>query len=463
MKNMASKNADFNSSAASHEDVVKISAKEKLSYSLGDFSSNLIWGLIGSYLLFFYTNVALIPVAATGTLFLLARSLDAFIDPVIGGFVDRTDTKMGRTIPYMRYGIVPLAIILVLTFSYIPGSDTVKIVYAYITYIAIGIIYSMVNVPYGSLMTLMSRDSGEKAKLSSFRVAGAAIGSIAVTGLTMPLVNMLGRGNQRLGFALTAALFGIVGIIGFEIVARNCKERYLTPVAQKTAEKTNILKTYKQALKNKPWGISAIFALLLFIRIGVIVAITIYFAIYVLKSPALISVLLPLLYVGQLLSTLFSAKMIEKLGHRKANIVANLGFIIAYAILPFIENNIPLFILVYLAGNVISAVTASSVFGMNADSVDYNEWKFGDRSEGTLYAGYSFATKVGMAIGSALAGYALSWIGFNAKHVTASAISGLNIIFYVIPVVITILMIVVVAFYDLDAQHKQIVEDLSKR
>ena len=155
--------------------------------------------------------------------------------------------------------------------------------------------------------------------------------------------------------------------------------------------------------------------------------------------------------------------MIEKLGHRKANIVANLGFIIAYAILPFIENNIPLFILVYLAGNVISAVTASSVFGMNADSVDYNEWKFGDRSEGTLYAGYSFATKVGMAIGSALAGYALSWIGFNAKHVTASAISGLNIIFYVIPVVITILMIVVVAFYDLDAQHKQIVEDLSKR
>ena len=450
MKNMASKNADFNSSAASHEDVVKISAKEKFSYSLGDFSSNLIWGLIGSYLLFFYTNVALIPVAATGTLFLLARSLDAFIDPVIGGFVDRTDTKMGRTIPYMRYGIIPLAIILVLTFSYIPGSDTVKIVYAYITYIAIGIIYSMVNVPYGSLMTLMSRDSGEKAKLSSFRVAGAAIGSIAVTGLTMPLVNMLGRGNQRLGFALTAALFGIVGIIGFEIVARNCKERYLTPVAQKTAEKTNILKTYKHAL-------------LLFIRIGVIVAITIYFAIYVLKSPALISVLLPLLYVGQLLSTLFSAKMIEKLGHRKANIVANLGFIIAYAILPFIENNIPLFILVYLAGNVISAVTASSVFGMNADSVDYNEWKFGDRSEGTLYAGYSFATKVGMAIGSALAGYALSWIGFNAKHVTASAISGLNIIFYVIPVVITILMIVVVAFYDLDAQHKQIVEDLSKR
>ena len=129
MKNMASKNADFNSSAASHEDVVKISAKEKFSYSLGDFSSNLIWGLIGSYLLFFYTNVALIPVAATGTLFLLARSLDAFIDPVIGGFVDRTDTKMGRTIPYMRYGIIPLAIILVLTFSYIPGSDTVKIVF----------------------------------------------------------------------------------------------------------------------------------------------------------------------------------------------------------------------------------------------------------------------------------------------------------------------------------------------
>ncbi len=445
----------------------KLVLKEKLSYGLGDFSSNLIWGFIGSYLLFFYTDVALIPVAATGTLFLVARALDAFIDPVIGGFVDRTNTKHGRTIPYMRFAIIPLAIVLVLTFSFIPGSAGLKLVYAYVTYILVGIVYSVVNVPYGSLMTLMTRDSAEKAKLSSFRVAGAALGSIAITGLAMPLVKLTGGGNQRLGFVFTAAIFGILGIIGFEVVARNCKERYLEPSTVATATgdrpKGNILKTYKDALHNRPWAVAVLLSLLLFIRIGVIVAITIYFAMYVLNNPALISILLPLLYVGQLISSLFSAQLIAKVGHRNANIIAQIGFIASYLILPFIENNIPLFLAVYLAGNVIGAVSAASVFGMSADSVDYNEWRFGERSEGTLYAGYSFATKVGMAIGSAIAGYALSWIGYNANHITAGVVHGLNVLFFVIPIILSILMLITVLFYNLDHQHEQIVSDLAKR
>lgn len=438
--------------------------KEQWSYGLGDFSSNLIWGFIGSYLLFFYTNVALIPVAATGTLFLVARALDAFIDPVIGGFVDRTNTKLGRTIPYLRLAVFPLAVLLILTFSYFPGSDTLKIVYAYVTYILVGIFYSVVNVPYGSLMTLMTRDSQEKAKLSSLRVAGAALGSILITALAMPLVKLVGGGNQRLGFTITAGIFAAIGIIGFEIVSRNCKERFIDqPTVDSTGKRTSILHTYKEALHNRPWSVAVVFALLLFIRIGVIVAITIYFAMYVLKNPTLISVLLPLLYVGQLLSSLFSAKMIGKLGHKKANIIAQIGFIGSYLILPFIEKNIPLFLIVYLLGNVIGAVSAASVFGMNADSVDYNEWRFGERAEGTLYAGYSFATKVGMAIGSALAGYALTWIGYNAKNITPAVVQGLNVLFYAIPIVLSILMLIVVLFYNLDNKHKQIVADLNNR
>lgn len=442
-----------------------LSVREKFSYGLGDFSSNLVWGFIGSYLLFFYTNVALIPVAATGTLFLVARALDAVIDPVIGGFVDRTNSKLGRTIPYLRYGVIPMAILLVLTFSFIPGSNALKITYAYVTYIIVGIVYSIVNVPYGALMPLMTRDSGEKAKLSSIRMAGAALGSIGITALAMPLVKMLGGGNQRLGFSLTAALFAVIAIIGFEIVSRNCTERYVedVPAVDATGKKKSVLTTYKDAFHNRPWAVCVLFALLMFIRIGVIVAITIYFAMYVLKNPAMISILLPLLYVGQLISSLFAAKMIGKLGHKKANIIGNVGFLISYLILPFLEGNIPAFIVVYLVGNVIGAVSAASVFGMAADSVDYNEWKFGERSEGTLYAGYSFATKVGMAIGSALAGYALTWIGYSAKHITASVVSGLNVLFFVIPIVLTVLMIITALFYNLDKQHKQIVADLAAR
>ncbi|WP_283584394.1 glycoside-pentoside-hexuronide (GPH):cation symporter [Limosilactobacillus difficilis] len=442
---------------------VGLKIKEKVSYGIGDFSSNLVWGLIGSYLLFFYTNVALIPVAFTGTLFLVARMLDAVIDPVIGGFVDRTDTKLGRTLPYIRYGIIPLAIIYILTFCYFPGSTLFKVIYAYITYILVGIFYSLVNVPYGSLMTLMTRDSAEKAQLSSLRVAFAAIGSIFVTGLAMPIVKFFGHGNDRLGFFITAIIFALVGIVGFEIVSHNCKERYLDDFSEQVQakHKASILSTYKNAFRNRAWVTTVLLSLLLFIRIGVIVAITIYFANYVLKSPMMISILLPVLYVGQLLSTLFSSQMIAKFGHRKTNIIGNVGMLISYIFLPFLEHNLVLFTIVYLAGNVIGAVSASSVFGMNADSVDYNEWKFGVRSEGTLYAGYSFSTKVGMAIGSALAGYALSWIHFSPKAITPSVVSGLNILFYALPAILTVLMIIVAMFYNLDAKHGQIVKELN--
>ena len=139
----------------------KLKLKEKLSFGLGDFSSNMVWGFVGSYLLYFYTDVALVPVAATGTLFLVARIIDAITDPIVGGFVDRTNTKLGRTKPYILFGIIPLAIMLVLTFSSFDFSPTGKIVYAYVTYILIGLAYTIVNVPYGSLMTLMTRD-GQK-------------------------------------------------------------------------------------------------------------------------------------------------------------------------------------------------------------------------------------------------------------------------------------------------------------
>lgn len=457
-------NTKLKAHSSTKTDSSTLSNKERLSYGVGDFASNLIWGIIGSYLLFFYTNVALLPVAVTGTLFLIARVLDAVIDPVIGGFVDRTNTKLGRTIPYLKYGIYPLAVLLVLTFLSIPGSTTLKVIYAYVTYIAVGIAYSVVNVPYGSLMTLLTRDSAEKARLSSLRVAAAAIGSILVTGLTMPLVKILGHGNSKLGFALTAALFAIIGGIGFQIVVHNCKERYLETFSESVVQKkhrASFATTYKNAIRNKAWVTTIIFSLLLFIRIGVIVAITVYFAIYVLKNSALVSILLPILYVGQFLSTFFSAKVIGKLGHKKANIISQLGFLISYLILPFLEHHIVWFCIVYLIGNVIGAVSAASVFGMNADSVDYNEWKFGVRSEGTLYAGYSFATKVGMAIGSAVAGYALSWIKFSPKHVTPVTVSGLNHLFYTLPIALTVLMIITVLFYNLDKNHKEIVAELN--
>jgi len=440
----------------------RLSFAEKFSYGIGDFASNLMWGVIGSFLLYFYTDVALIPVAATGTIFLLSRVLDAFIDPVIGGFIDRTNSKWGRTKPYIMFGIIPLCVFFILSFTTINASVSAKIMYAYLTYIIAGVLYSVVNIPYGALMPLMTRNLNDKAQLSSFRMFGMALGNILVTALTMPLVNLLGHGNEQRGFLLTTILFAIIGFVSFMIISKNCKERYLE-AAVHTREKTSVVETYKAAFKNGPWVVTVIFSLLMFVKIGATVSITIFFCLQVLRNPAMISVLLPLMYASMIVSSVIATPYIKKFRHRNGNIIGTLIYALSFCIMPFFVENQTIFIAIYFTGNVLAGISSGSVFGMIADSVDYNEWKFGKRSEGTLYAGYSFATKVGMALGGALVGYALALAGYRATNVTVSAVNSINVLYYAIPVVCSILQIIVILFYKLDKIHPQIVEDLNKK
>ena len=440
----------------------KLKLSEKISYGVGDLASNVMWGLVGSFLLYFYTDVVLIPAAATATLFLLARVLDAFIDPVIGNFVDRTNSKYGRTRPFILFGIIPFCIMFILTFTTFDLSDTGKLIYAYVTYIIVGILYSVVNIPYGALMPLITRNTEEKAQLSSFRMLGMAIGNIFVSACSMALVNMLGKGNQRTGFLLTSMLFAVVGLVCFMVVCFNCKERYLEKHVENQT-KTKASETYKNALKNTPWVVSIMFAFFMFIRIAAVVAITIYFCMYVLKNPGMIPVLLPLLYVSVFITAPLTPMFIKKFGHRKANIIGLVIYIVAFCIMPFFVSNMVVFISIYFIGNVFGGIGTGSIFGMIADSVDYNEWKYGKRTEGTLYAGYSFATKVGMAVGGAAVGYVLAFTGYNATNVTASAESGINFLYYAVPIVCSVIQIIAIAFYKLDALHPQIIKELAEK
>lgn len=440
----------------------KLKISEKISYGFGDLASNVMWGLVGSFLLYFYTDVALIPAAATATLFLVARVLDAFIDPVIGNFVDRTNSKYGRTRPFILFGIIPFCIMFVLTFTTFDLSDTGKLIYAYVTYIIVGILYSVVNVPYGALMPLMTRNTDEKAQLASFRMLGMAAGNIFVSACSMALVNIFGKGNQRTGFLLTSMVFAVAGFVCFMIVCFNCKERYLEKhIENQTKAKAS--ETYKNALKNAPWVASIVFAFFMFVRIGAVVAITIFFCMYVLKNPGMIPVLLPLLYVSAFITAPLTPMFVKKFGHRKANIVGLIIYSAAFCIMPLFVGNMTLFIAIYFIGNVFGGIGSGSIFGMIADSVDYNEWKFGKRTEGTLYAGYSFATKVGMAVGGAAVGYVLAFTGYDAANVTEGAVNGINVLYYIVPIVCSIVQIIALIFYKLDSTHAQIVEELAAK
>ncbi|MGV8981043.1 MFS transporter [Clostridium sp.] len=222
-----------------------------------------------------------------------------------------------------------------------------------------------------------------------FRIFGMALGNILVTALTMPLVKLLGHGNQQRGFLLTTILFAIIGFVSFIIISKNWKERYLE-IAAVTHEKTSIVETYKAAFKNGPWVATIIFSLLMFIKNGAFVSITVFFCLQVLKNPAMISILLPLMYVSMIVSSAIATPFIKKFKHQKGNIIGTAIYALSFCLMALFVKNQTVFIIIYFAGNVLAGVSSGFIFGMIADSVDYNEWKFGKRCEGTLYAGYSF-------------------------------------------------------------------------
>ncbi|MDD3969372.1 MAG: MFS transporter, partial [Proteiniphilum sp.] len=166
-----------------------IALKEKIGYGLGDAASSMFWKLFGMYLLFFYTDVFGMEAAAVGTMFLITRIWDSFFDPVVGVIADRTRTRWGQFRPYILFLAIPFAVMGVFTF-YTPAFSSIgKGIYAYVSYSLMMIVYSGINVPYASLLGVMSPDPKDRNVLSTFRMAFAYLGSFVTLLLFLPMVN----------------------------------------------------------------------------------------------------------------------------------------------------------------------------------------------------------------------------------------------------------------------------------
>lgn len=206
----------------------QVSWKERISYGLGDTASNLVFQMITMYLMFFYTDVYGLNVAAVGTLFLVARIIDAFDSPIFGVLIDRTNTRWGKSRPYFLWLALPFAIVAVLTFMTPDIGDTGKIVYAYITYIALGILYAGINLPLTSLLPSMTSNSQERTAVNSVRMIFGQLGGLIVSIGTLPLVAAFGQGDQQQGFLWTMVLFASVAVVLFFITFANTRERVQT-------------------------------------------------------------------------------------------------------------------------------------------------------------------------------------------------------------------------------------------
>lgn len=437
----------------------RLSLTEKLSYGFGDFGFSLAYNMAGAFLLYYYTNVAALPAAAVGTIFLAARLLDAAVDILVGIAVDKTRTRWGRARPFFLFTAIPYCAVLILVFTVPNWSENAKIIYAFLTFKALGILMSLGSIPYTALMPMMTRDTKERLKLGGMRSIGTSVSVILGTAATMPLVGLFGGGDQQRGFLAVAVLFAGLSLVALFALFRNCRERY----EDKSSPKFAVLPAIGEMVRNRAWLVCFGFCMLYFFRFGAMLSVTAFFAIEVLKRPWMISVMLPAISGMLLLAAFIAPPILGRTGIRRGCIGAILIAIALFLLLPFTEASPALFLGLYFAASIATSVTITGIFTMAAEAVDYHEWKYGRRNEGLLSSGISLSTKVGMAVGTAAIAFSLGFAGYQPSEVTEAARLTIRWSYYGWPILLLGMQAMVVAFWPMDGLHGRIREDIAGR
>ena len=456
-----------------------IKLTEKIGYGFGDMASSMFWKLFGAYMMIFYTDVFGLPAAVVGTMFLITRIWDSAFDPIVGVVADRTHSRWGKFRPYLLWLAVPFGIIGILTFVTPDWSPTGKLIYAYVTYSLMMMIYSAINVPYASLLGVMSPNPKERNTLSTYRMTFAYIGSFIALLLFMPLVNFFSGNSKELadqqtGWTMAVVVIAILCIVLFFGCFAWTKER-VKPIK----ETQNPLKEdLKDLFKNKPWWIllGAGVAALVFnsIRDGATVYYFKYFVVeedYATVSFFGMSFVLSGLYLalGQaanIIGVIAAAPVSNRIGKRNTYMWAMIIATVLSVIFYWFDKEDLIWMFVFQA---LISVCAGSIFpllwSMYADCADYSELKTGNRATGLIFSSSSMSQKFGWAIGTAVTGWLLGFFGFQANAVQSEeAISGIKMFLSFLPAIGTILSVVFISMYPLtENKMKDITTELEHK
>ncbi|SEJ45948.1 sugar (Glycoside-Pentoside-Hexuronide) transporter [Propionispira arboris] len=437
---------------------IKVPLRGRLGYALTDASGNLLYCIIGAYLLYFLTDVYGLSIAVTGTLLLATRLLDAVDAPVWGFIVDHTKSKYGQSRPYFMWLAIPFALFMWLTFTTPGFSGTAKVVYIAVVYILAGIFYTGIQTAITSVLPNLTNDPNERVILNTFRMVGGNMGAFVATAFTLPLVAFFGNGNDQKGFSLTLAVYGIIAIVFFFIAFMNLREINIEKI-KKIPIKQSIL-----AIKgNWPWILLVTANLIFWIALTIRQSTLVYYLQYFIGNKDLVPLVngLTVLQIAGMVSIPFMVKFSNKYGTMIIGLIlAALGHVI-----------------MFLAGNVVSALAAgwivasigsgiacSMPFAMLSDTVDYGEWKNGIRASGFLTAiGSAFCIKAGSGIGGFIPAMVMDAFGYIPNVIqSAQSLMGIQIVFIWLPIFIFLLGIIPMCFYrKYEKNEAQIIREIA--
>ncbi len=452
----------------------KVSLREKIGYGLGDAASSMYWKIFGMYLLFFYTDVFGISAAAAGTMFLITRVWDSLFDPVVGVMADRTESKWGKFRPYLLWVAIPFGLIGIFTFFTPDFSESGKLIYAYVTYSLMMMAYSLINVPYASLLGVMSANGKERTALSSYRMVFAFGGSLLALWLIEPLVAFFSeKSTVQWGWTMAMVVFAAIAILFFWGCFAFTRER-IKAIEDKTQSLKNDL---KDLLANKPWWIllCAGVAALIFnsIRDGAAVY---YFKYYVgenVTAPSFLTSSLTLvtlyLLLGQaanIVGVMAATPIANKIGKKSTFILAMaLAGILSLLFYMAGKNDIILMLALQILISMCAGCIFPLLWSMYADIADYSEWRSGRRATGLIFSSSSMAQKFGWTIGGATTGWLLGYFGFEANMVQAeNTQDGIRLMLSILPAIGAALSAIFIMFYPLSEDKlKPITEALIQK
>lgn len=424
----------------------RTSVTERISYGLSDAADNLVFQMMTTYLLFFYTDVFGLTASEAAILFVVARVADVFESLIIGVMIDKTHSKWGKSRPFFLWYAFPYVIFAVLTFvtpNFLPHSG--KLIWAYVTYLGLGFFYTAVNLPITSILPTMTDNERETTLLGVIRQFFGSSVQFIVGTFTIPLVAIFGRGDQQKGFLGTIILFGMISLALILNTFFHVRERFTdqTISHQPLKEVWNMLK------RNKPWMVISVVIFLYWLTTSIRNQTTIYYFKYVIKNENLVAWANGFTFTA-LIGVVSIYFISAKLGKKNTMLIGIVLGFIGQAVIAFAayDENISLIFTGVFINSIGNGFIIGLVSIMIADTIRYGT-SMGIQAEGVLASTDDFGVNLGLGLGGLVTAGTLDLAGYSSNHAqSASAISAINLNYALIPLILYVIMFLVLLAYN---------------
>lgn len=438
----------------------KLSQMQRIGFGAGDLAQNLIYQTVSMYLLIFYTNVFGLPSATVAVMFLIVRLVDVIWDPIVGAFVDKRNPKMGKYRSYLVLGGIPLTGFAILCFW---NGFSGSLLYAYVTYVGLSMLYTLVNVPYGALNASLTRDTDEITKLTSVRMFMANLGGLAVA-YGIPILvkhfspdGKINSAESGDAWFITMTIYAFIGLILLVFCFTQTEERVVMDA--KETENVKVSDLWVEFIRNRPLRVLAFFFITAFAMMAIGNSAGSYYMIYNVQAPDMLPYFMALGSIPALIFMPMVPAIKRAIGKKQMFYVflsvAIVGMAMLYiiSVVPALKTNVTLVMIAQFVKSTGVIVATGYMWALVPEVISYGEHATGRRISGIVNALTGIFFKAGMALGGVVPGFVLAFVGFDEKNTltqTPFVEQGILWLVAIIPAILLIVGMFIISRYELD-------------